>query len=134
MGCRKGFKDGGVDFGVLPPHGAFSVEPFGERGLDVSSSGSGAFEGDVEVGEPTIVLNKPWGQWWRLGALSSDFSDSSVEVGDGVLLVGVFSPEVGDDLLIILDSLCEGAGDVLSCFSDVLSGSPHSEDLEDGKS
>ena len=56
-----------------------------------------------------------------------------MEVGDGVLLVGVFSPEVGDDLLIILDSLCEGAGDVLGCFSDILGGSPRSEDLEDGE-
>ena len=65
--------------------------------------------------------------------LSSDFSDSSVEVGDGVLPVGVFSPEVGDDPLIILDSLCEGVGDVLSCFSDVFGGSPRSEDLEDGE-
>ena len=68
-----------------------------------------------------------------MGALSSDLSDSSVEVGDGVLLVGVFSPEVGDDLFIILDSLCEGAGDVLGCFSDVFNGSPCSEDLEDGE-
>ena len=68
-----------------------------------------------------------------MGALSSDLSDSTVEVGDGVLLVGVFSPEVGDDLFIILDSLCEGAGDILGCFSDVFNGSLHSEDLEDGE-
>ena len=68
-----------------------------------------------------------------MGALSSDLPDSSVEVGDSVLLVGVFSPEVGDDLFIILDSLCEGAGDVLGCFSDVFNASPRSEDLEDGE-
>ena len=109
------------------------METFRERGSDVSSSGSGTFEGDVEVGEPTIVLNKPWGWWWCLGALGSDLSNSSVEVGDGVLLVGVFSPEVGDDLFIILDSLCEGAGDVLSGFSDVFNSSPCSENLEDGE-
>ena len=68
-----------------------------------------------------------------MGALSSDLSDSSVEVGDGVLLVGVFLPEVGNDLFIILDSFCEGAGDILGRFSDVFNGSPHSEDLEDGE-
>ena len=56
-----------------------------------------------------------------------------MEVGNGVLLVGVFSPEVGDNLFIILDSLCEGAGDVLSCFSDVFNSSLCSEDLEDGE-
>ena len=68
-----------------------------------------------------------------MGALSSDLLDSSVEVGDGVLLVGVFPPEVGDNLLIILDSLCEGAGDVLSCFSDAFNSPFRSEDLEDGE-
>ena len=68
-----------------------------------------------------------------MGALSSDLSDSSVEVGDGVLLVGVFSPEVGDNLFIILDSLCESAGDVLGRFSEVFSSSSHSKDLEDGE-
>ena len=68
-----------------------------------------------------------------MGALSSDLSNSSVEVGDGVLLVGVFPPEVGDDLFIILDSLREGAGDVLGCFSDVFDVPPRSEDLEDGE-
>ena len=54
-------------------------------------------------------------------------------MGDGVLLVGILSPEVGDDLFIVLDSLCEGAGDVLGRFSEILSCSSHSEDLEDGE-
>ena len=133
MGCWKGFESGGVDFCTLSSHGAFSMEAFREGDPDVSGSGLGTFEGDVEVGEPTVVLNKPWGWWWCVGALSLDLPDSSVEVGDGVLLVGVFSPEVGNNLFIILDSLCEGAGNVLGCFSEVFSGSSRSKDLEDGE-
>ena len=133
MGCWKGFESGGVDFGALPSHGAFGIEAFREGDPDVSGLGLGTFERDVEVGEPTVVLSKPWGWWWCFGALSPDLSDSSVEVGDSVLLVGVFSPEVGDNLFIILDSFYEGAGNALGCFSEVLSGSSRSKDLEDGE-
>ena len=73
------------------------------------------------------------GGWWRFGVLSSNLPDLSVEVGNSVLLVGVFSPEVGDNLFIILDSLCESAGNVLGRFSEVFSSSSRSKDLEDGE-
>ena len=65
--------------------------------------------------------------------MGSDLSDSSVEVGDGVLFVGVLSPEVGNNLLIVLYTLCESVGDVLGCFSEVFSGSSGPKDLEDGE-
>ena len=84
MGRWEGLEGGGVDFSALFPHGAFSLEALREGDPDVLGSGLRASEGNVEVGESTIIFNKSWGWWWCFGALGSDLSDSLVEVGDSV--------------------------------------------------